>query len=87
MTYGDTQEAYRDARRMERCSCIAPDEQDREYAMSRNAFERIARDLEDDEEYKAILREEMRMDRQERMIEQAREKAYAQESKSWTTAD
>ena len=28
MTYADTQEAYRDARRMERYSCIAPDEQD-----------------------------------------------------------
>ena len=76
MTYADTQEAYRDARRMERFSCIGPDDQDREEAMSRNDFERIARDLEDDDEYKAILRDEMRMDRQERMIEQAREKAY-----------
>ena len=31
MTYADTQEAYRDARRMERYSCIGPDEQDMEY--------------------------------------------------------
>lgn len=83
MTYADTQEAYRDALRMEQCSCIGPDEQDREDAMSRNAFEQIARDLEDDEEYKAIVREEMRMDRQERMIEQAREKAYEAKDESY----
>ena len=76
MTYADTQEAWSDARRMERYSCIGPDEHDREDAMSRNAFKQIASDLEDDEEYKAIVREEMRMYRQERMIEQAREKAY-----------
>lgn len=31
MTYADTQESWRDARQMERCSCIGPDEQDYEY--------------------------------------------------------
>lgn len=34
MTYADTQEAYMDALRMERSSCIGPDEQDKEDAMS-----------------------------------------------------
>ena len=52
MTYADTQEAYRDARRMERCSCIGPDEQDREAINERREIQH------------------------ERMIEQAREKAY-----------
>ena len=79
MTYAETQEDYRDARRMERYSCLAPDEQDREDAMSRNDFERIARQLEDEEAYKSIVREEMRMDRQEWMIERPRAFAYERE--------
>lgn len=39
MTYADTQEAYRDARRMERYSCIGPDEQDREQADERREIQ------------------------------------------------